>query len=144
MPAIEITVTGNLARDPDLRYTSQGAPVASFTVASTERYQQDGEWKDGTTSWVRCNAWRDLAEHVCESLSKGDRVVVHGTLRQRDYQTKEGEKRTVWEVSADDVGPSLKYAQAKVQRVTRDRVPPPEDPWADSAPAADSDDPPPF
>lgn len=152
MPTIDITVTGNLARDPDLRYTTSGAPVATFTVASTERYQQDGEWKDGTTSWVRCSAWRELAEHVAESLSKGDRVIVHGTLRQRDYEVpaKDGDpggKRTSWEVTVTDVGPSLKYAQAKVKKTARDRVPPPEeDPWAGSAPPAGpggySDEPP--
>jgi single-strand DNA-binding protein len=154
MPTIEITVTGNLARDPDLRYTPQGAPVASFTVASTERYQQDGEWKDGTTSWVRCNAWRELAEHIVETFNKGDRVIVHGTLRQRDYEVPAkdddlGGKRTSWEVNVTDAGPSLKYATCKVKKTVRDRVPPPEDPWENATPSQPaaggySDDPPPF
>ena len=153
MPAIEITITGNLAHDPDLRYTPAGAPVASFTVASTERYQENGEWKDGATSWVRCNAWRELAEHVVETFNKGDRVIVHGTLRQRDYEVpaKDGDpggKRTSWEVNVTDAGPSLKYATAKVKKASRDRVPPPEDPWESSAaqPAASGgfSDKPPF
>ena len=142
MPAIDITVTGNLARDPDLRYTPAGAPVATFTVASTERFQENGEWKDGATSWVRCNAWRELAEHIVETFSKGDRVIVHGTLRQRDYEVpakdgNPGGKRTSWEVNVTDAGPSLKYATAAVKKTARDHVPPPaEDPWASSAPAA--------
>lgn len=115
------------------------ALVASFTVASTERFQQDGEWRDGATSWVRCNAWRELAEHVVETFSRGDRVIVHGTLRQRDYEVpakdrKPAEKRTSWEANVTDAGPSLKYATAKVKKASRDQVPPPEDAWADSAP----------
>jgi single-strand DNA-binding protein len=155
MPAIEITVTGNLARDPDLKYTSSGAPVATFTIASTERYQENGEWKDGTTSWVRCNAWRDLAEHVAETFNKGDRVIVHGTLRQRDYEVpakdgNPGGKRTSWEVNVTDAGPSLKYATVKVQRATRSRPagtgasgqPAGPDPWASDGPGGYSDEPP--
>jgi single-strand DNA-binding protein len=89
-------------------------------------------------SFVRVNAWRDLAEHVAESLGKGDRVMVAGTLRQRDYETKEGEKRTVWEVQAAEVGAALRYATVKVSKIRRDHVPAPEDPWADQAPAPES------
>jgi single-strand DNA-binding protein len=145
MPSIDITVIGNLAGDPELRFTSAGTPVASFTVASNERYQQGGEWKDGPTSWVRCNAWRDLAEHVAESFGKGDRVVLTGTLRQRDYVTKESEKRTVWEVAVTDMGPSIKYATVKISKVHRDGAPVPDDPWADQAPTPEgptADEPP--
>lgn len=139
MSAIDITVTGNLTGDPELRFTATGVPVATFTVASNERFKdRAGEWQDGATSFVRCNAWRDLAEHVAESLAKGDRVMVAGTLRQRDYETKEGEKRTVWEVQAAEVGAALRYATVKISKIQRDHVPPPEDPWADQAPAPES------
>lgn len=137
MPQIEITVCGNLARDPDVKFTPNGVAVAQFTVASNERVRDGDGWKDGPTSWVRCVAWRDLAEHVADSLNKGDRVVVRGVLRQREYEApaKNGDpggKRSVWEVQADDVGPNLKYASAKIKKASRDQVPPPEDPWADS------------
>lgn len=146
MSAIDITVTGNLAGDPELRFTSSGAPVATFTVASNERYRDSGgEWKDGAASFVRCNAWRQLAEHVAESLRKGDRVIVSGILRQRGYETKEGEKRTVWEVTATEVGAALSYATVKVSKVRRDGVPVPDDPWAAApAPDAPAEDEPPF
>lgn len=142
MSAISITVTGNLTGDPELRFTPQGRPVAQFTVASNERYKDgQGQWVDGPTSFVRCNAWADLAEHVAESVAKGDRVMVSGTLRQRDYETKEGEKRTIWEVHAAEVGAALRYATVKISKVRRDSVPPPEDPWASSGPQ-DADVPP--
>jgi single-strand DNA-binding protein len=131
MAGIQVTITGNLTGDPELKYTPSGAPVATFTVASNERFRgADGQWQDGPTSFVRCNAWRDLAEHVAESLSKGDRAVVTGILRQRNYENREGEKRTVWEVAASEVGAALRYATVKVSRVRRDGVPVPEDPWA--------------
>lgn len=144
MSAINITVIGNLTADPDLRFTQQGRPVAQFTVASNERFRDggSGEWKDGPTSFVRCNAWADLAEHVAESLNKGDRVVVTGTLRQRDYETKEGEKRTVWEVAVAEVGASVRYATVRISKVRRDGAPIPEDPWANSGGPQDSDAPP--
>lgn len=130
MSAIQITVTGNLTGDPEVRFTSTGVPVASFTVASNERFKDKaGEWQDGPTSFVRCNVWRDQAEHVAESLAKGDRVMVSGTLRQRDYETKEGEKRTVWEVAVSEVGAALRYATVKVSKVARTHGPVPEDPW---------------
>ncbi len=144
MTAISITVTGNLTGDPELRFTAQGRPVAQFTVASNERFKDSktGEWQDGPTSFVRCNAWADLAEHVAESFNKGDRVVVTGTLRQRNYETKEGEKRTIWEVAVSDVGASVRYATAKIAKVRRDGAPIPEDPWASSGGPQDSDVPP--
>lgn len=130
MSASTITVTGNLTSDPELRYTPSGAPVASFSVAVNERYRdQSGEWKDGNTSFFRANCWRDLAEHVAESLSKGDRVIVHGVMKQRQYEAKDGTKRDAWEIQADSIGPDLRYATAKVSRVRRDQAPVPEDPW---------------
>jgi single-strand DNA-binding protein len=147
MTAINITVTGNLTGDPELRYTPTGAAVAQFTVASNERYRaNNGEWQDGPTSFVRCNAWRDLAEHTAESLSKGDRVVVTGTLRQRDYEAKDGSKRTVWELAVSEVGAALKYATVKISKARRDGAPIPEDPWANGPGPQDSDAPdePPF
>lgn len=150
MTAINITVTGNLTDDPQLRYTPTGVPAAQFTVASNERYRgDDGQWKDGATSFVRVNAWRELAEHAAESLGKGDRVVVTGILRQRDYEAKDGSKRTVWEVAAIEVASSLKYATVKISRARRDSVPVPEGPWATSDagpvdPASLPQDEPPF
>jgi single-strand DNA-binding protein len=135
MTAIDITVTGNLTGDPELRFTSAGVPVASFSVASNERYKDGaGQWQDGPTSFVKCNAWRDLAEHAAESLVRGDRVIVTGILRQRNYETKEGEKRIAWEVAVTEVGAALKYATVKISKVHRDQTPPPEDPWADAPP----------
>lgn len=145
MSAINLAVVGNLTADPELRYTAAGVPVATFTVASNERYKDGaGQWQDGPTSFVRVNAWRDLAEHVSESLSKGDRAVVTGTLRQRDYEAQDGTKRTVWEVAASEVGAALRYATAKVSKARRDQVPVPDDPWAgtDAAPAPVADEPP--
>ena len=133
-----LTVAGNLTADPDLRYTQTGIAVAAFTVAASRRtYDSDsGQWKDGETLFMRCSVWRELAEHAAECLTKGMRVVVTGRLRQREYETTEGEKRTVYEVDADDVGPSLRWATAKVAKAIRDRAPHPAgtpDPWA-SAP----------
>jgi single-strand DNA-binding protein len=113
-----ITVVGNLTGDPELRYTPSGAGVANFSVASTPRTldRASGEWKDGEPLVLRCSIWRDPAEHVAESLHKGDRVIVQGRLRQRSYETKEGERRTVYELEVDEIGPSLRFAQAKVTR----------------------------
>ncbi len=140
MPSGDTTITlaGNLTADPDLRYTPAGVAVAAFTVAASRRVYDPGagEWKDGDTLFLRCSVWRHLAEHTAESLTKGTRVVVTGRLRQRDYETPEGDKRTVYEVDADDVGPSLRFATAKVAKTTRDRAPHPagtDDRWA-SAP----------
>ena len=157
-----ITVVGNLTADPELRFTPSGAAVANFTVASTPRIydRQSGEWKDGEALFLRCNIWREAAENVAESLTRGSRVIVTGRLKQRSFETREGEKRTVVEVEVDEIGPSLRYATAKVNKASRgsgsggfgsaSRPPadkPADDPWG-SAPASGSfggsDDEPPF
>jgi single-strand DNA-binding protein len=116
-----ITVIGNLTGDPELRFTPSGAAVANFTVASTPRTfdRQSNEFKDGDTLFMRCSIWREAAENVAESLTKGTRVIVTGRLVQRSYETREGEKRTVVELQVDEVGPSLRYASAKVTRTQR-------------------------
>jgi single-strand DNA-binding protein len=151
-----ITVVGNLTADPELRFTPSGAAVASFTVASTPRTfdRQSNEWKDGDALFLRCSIWRQAAENVAESLTRGARVVVTGRLKQRSYETREGEKRTVVEMDVDEVGPSLRYATAKVNRTQRGSSSgggfggsggsggsggaPADDPWG-SAPAAGGD-----
>ncbi|MBS9533801.1 single-stranded DNA-binding protein [Mycobacterium sp. M1] len=161
-----ITVIGNLTADPDLRFTASGAAVANFTVASTPRVfdRQTNEWKDGDALFLRCNIWREAAENVAESLTRGSRVIVTGRLKQRSFETREGEKRTVVEVEVDEIGPSLRYATAKPNKISRGgggggfgggggsapaapSGPPAEDPWG-SAPATGSfggaDDEPPF
>ena len=117
----QITIAGNLVDDPELRFTPAGQPVAKFRIASTPRYldKTTNEWKDGDSLFLTCNVWRQAAENVAESLQRGMRVIVSGRLRQRSYETKEGEKRTVYEVEVDDVGPSLRNASAKVNRVAR-------------------------
>ena len=116
-----ITVIGNLTDDPELRFTPSGAAVAKFRVASTPRFMDkaSGEWKDGEPLFLACNVWRQMAENVAESLQRGSRVIVSGRLRQRSYETKEGEKRTVYELEVDEIGPSLRYATAKVQKMSR-------------------------
>jgi single-strand DNA-binding protein len=163
----QITLAGNLVDDPELRFTPAGQPVARFRVASTPRFRDNatGEWKDGDSLFLTCNVWRQAAENVAESLQRGMRVIVSGRLRQRSYETKEGEKRTVYEVEVDDVGPSLRNASAKVNRVARsggnggnpgapagpadrgqrDSGSPgraDSDPWAADGPGADSGEPP--
>jgi single-strand DNA-binding protein len=151
-----ITVIGNLTADPELRFTATGAAVANFTVASTPRTfdKNTGEWKDGDALFLRCSLWRQPAENVAESLTRGSRVIVTGRLTQRSYETKEGDKRTVVELAVDEIGPSLRYATAKVNRATRpdargsrQNAPAADDPWG-SAPAAatgaGSTDEPPF
>ena len=117
----QITIAGNLVDDPELRFTPAGQPVAKFRIASTPRYldKSTNEWKDGDSLFLTCNVWRQAAENVAESLTRGTRVIVSGRLRQRSYETKEGEKRTVYEVEVDDVGPSLRNASAKVNKVAR-------------------------
>jgi len=143
-----ITVVGNLTDDPELRFTPSGAAVANFTVASTPRNfdKQTNEWKDGDSLFLRCAVWRQAAENVAESLQRGNRVVVQGRLKQRSYETKEGEKRTVYEMDVEEVGPSLKYATAKVTKTQRGAggggfggggasSPAEHDPWASAAPA---------
>ncbi|MEP7160908.1 MAG: single-stranded DNA-binding protein [Dermatophilaceae bacterium] len=116
-----LTIIGNLTGDPELRFTPSGAAVANFTVASTPRMydRNSGEWKDGETLFMRCSIWRDAAENVAESLGRGTRVVVSGRLKSRSYETKEGEKRTVVELEVDEIGPSLRYASAKITKSQR-------------------------
>ena len=116
-----ITVIGNLTNDPELRFTPSGSAVANFTIASTPRTfdRQSNEWKDGETLFLRASVWREAAENVAESLTKGMRVIVSGRLKSRSYETKEGEKRTVIELEVDEIGPSLRYANAKVNRTQR-------------------------
>ena len=116
-----ITVIGNLTADPELRFTPSGAAVANFTVASTPRMfdRQTNEWKDGEALFLRCSIWREAAENVAESLTRGSRVIVSGRLKQRSFETREGEKRTVVELEVDEIGPSLKYATAKVNKASR-------------------------
>ncbi|NKS77974.1 single-stranded DNA-binding protein [Rhodococcus hoagii] len=150
-----ITIIGNLVEDPSLRFTPAGAAVANFTVASTPRTfdKQKNEWVDGEALFLRCNIWREAAENVAESLTRGSRVIVSGRLKQRSFETREGEKRTVVELEVDEIGPSLRYATASVNKANRgggSRKPaskPVDDPWG-SAPQQDgftsSDDSPPF
>ena len=159
-----ITVVGNLTADPELRYTQNGLAVANFTIASTPRTfdRQANEWKDGEALFLRASVWREFAEHVAGSLTKGSRVIAQGRLKQRSFETREGEKRTVVEVEVDEIGPSLRYATAKVNKASRGggggggfgggssqprSAEPKDDPWG-SAPAAGSysgaDEEPPF
>jgi len=158
-----MTVIGNLTADPELRFTASGAAVANFTVASTPRTfdRASGEWKDGEALFLRCNIWRQPAENVAESLVRGSRVIVSGRLKQRSFETKEGEKRTVIELEVDEIGPSLRYATAKVNRAQRSdssggsggyggggsgsggsggrpSAPPADDPWGSAPPAGSS------
>jgi single-strand DNA-binding protein len=143
-----ITIIGNLVDDPELRFTPSGAAVAKFRIASTPRVMDraTNEWKDGDSLFLSCNVWRQAAENVAESLTKGMRVIVSGRLRQRSYETKEGEKRTVYEIEIDEVGPSLRSATAKVTRANRGSGGggggygggAAEDPWATATPAAGS------
>ncbi|MBM3723381.1 MAG: single-stranded DNA-binding protein [Actinobacteria bacterium] len=144
---INITVVGNLTNDPELRFTSNGAAVASFTVASNSRYMDrtTNEWKDADPVFMRCNVWRQYAENVAESLTKGTRVIVTGRLKQRSYETREGEKRNVMELEVEDVGPALRNATAKVSKIGRTgdstggtaaapaTSTPADDPWATPA-----------
>ena len=153
---ITVTVIGNLTNDPELRFTPSGAAVASFTVASSSRVldKTTNEWKDGDTVFMRCSVWRQYAENVAESLTKGTRVIVSGRLKQRSYETREGEKRQVMELEVEDVGPALRYATAKVTRTQSQgggfgggngggggASAPADDPWA-SSPGAGFDEPP--
>ncbi|GAB3133724.1 single-stranded DNA-binding protein [Microbispora hainanensis] len=142
----QITIVGNLVDDPELRFTPTGQAVARFRIASTPRFldRQTNEWKDGEGLFLTCNVWRQAAENVAESLQRGMRVIVQGRLRQRSYETKEGEKRTVYEVEVDEVGPSLRNATAKVNKTSRQGGGggggggfggPANDPWATAAPA---------
>jgi single-strand DNA-binding protein len=113
------TIVGNLVDDPGVRFTQNGIAVTNLRVAVTQRVQQDGQWRDGDTSFFKVNVWRDQAENLADSLGKGDRVVVTGRLRQRNWETPEGDKRSVTELEADEVGASLKWATAKVERASQ-------------------------
>jgi single-strand DNA-binding protein len=138
-----MTIVGNLTADPELRFTSSGAAVANFTVASTPRMfdKQSGEWRDGEALFLRCNVWRQAAENVAESLTRGARVVVQGRLKQRSFETKEGEKRTVVELDVDEIGPSLRYATAKVNKIARSAgSAPADDPWGSAPPSSSGSD----
>jgi single-strand DNA-binding protein len=154
-----ITVVGNLTSDPELRYTQGGLAVANFTIASTPRNfdRASNDWKDGEALFIRASVWREFAEHVAGSLTKGSRVIATGRLKQRSYETKEGEKRTSIELEVDEIGPSLRYATAQVTRAASSRDgggsvgggngggrPPQaqaaEEPWAASAPATGGSD----
>lgn len=152
-----ITVIGNLTADPELRFTPAGAAVANFTIASTPRTfnRTTNEWEDGDALFLRCNIWREAAENVAETLTRGARVIAQGRLKQRSYETKEGEKRTVVELEVDEIGPSLRYARAQVSKVgrsggastSRSSSSGSSDPWGSSAPAGGfggQDDEPPF
>jgi single-strand DNA-binding protein len=141
-----ITVVGNLTSDPELRYTQNGLAVANFTIASTPRSfdRASNDWKDGEALFLRASVWREFAEHVAGSLTKGSRVIATGRLRQRSYETKEGEKRTSFELEIDEIGPSLRYATAQVTRTSSSREggsggggrpQVADEPWAASAPA---------
>jgi single-strand DNA-binding protein len=142
-----ITLVGNLVDDPELRFTPSGQAVAKFRIASTPRYldKATNEWKDGESLFLSCNVWRQAAENVAESLTRGMRVIVQGRLKQRSYETKEGEKRTVFEVEVDEVGPSLRNASAKVTKAARGSGggggggfgggSPADDPWSSAAPS---------
>ncbi|MEU4576002.1 single-stranded DNA-binding protein [Nonomuraea sp. NPDC023979] len=137
-----ITLIGNLVDDPELRFTPTGQAVTRFRIASTPRFmdRQTNEWKDGETLFLTCNVWRQAAENAAESLQRGMRVIVQGRLKQRSYNNAEGEKRTVYEVEVDEVGPSLRNATAQVTRIRSSRPvnTPPQEPWADdSAPVND-------
>ena len=115
----QTTIAGNLVDTPELRFTNNGTPVTNLRVAVTQRIQQDGEWRDGDTSFFKVNVWRGQAEHLADSLTKGDRVMVTGRLRQRSWETPEGEKRSVAEIEADEVGASLKWATTKIERASQ-------------------------
>lgn len=140
-----VTIIGNLTADPDLRFTQSGAAVTNFTVASTPRTfdKQSGEWKDGDALFMRCNLWRQPAENVAESLTRGTRVIVSGRLRQRSFETRDGDKRTVVELEVDEIGPSLRYATVQVRKAQRQGdsgagysggSKPADDPWGSAPP----------
>lgn len=151
---IPINATGNLTADPEVRFTASGAAVASFTVACTPRRKTDEGWEDGEATFLRCSVWRQQAENVAESLKRGDLVMVQGLLKQRQYETREGQKRTIMEVTVDNVGPSLKWRTATPDRVQREqggqrqaKQAPSEDPWATPGPPSSGggfNDEPPF
>lgn len=142
-----ITIIGNLTNDPELRFTGNGTPVAGFTIASSTRTynKQVEQWQDGEALFMRCSAWREVAEHICESLTRGTRVIATGRLKMRTFETSDGESRTVIELTVDEIGPSLRFATAKPQKATSNGYTGHEgglnDPWATAVPAGDT---PPF
>ena len=152
MSTPHLTVVGNLTADPELRFTSSGHAVVNFTIAASDRVldKDTNEWKDGDTVFMRCSVWRQYAENVAESLQKGMRVIATGRLKQRSYETREGEKRTAYELEVDDVGPALRYASAKVTRNSRDNASGgfsgnaalADDPWASQSTQPSIDEPP--
>ena len=135
-----ITITGNLTNDPELKFTPKGDAVASFTVAVSKRVKEGDKWVDGPSSFYRCSIWRQYAENIAETLTKGTRVIVTGEMRQREYEDKQGEKRQVWELHADEVGVALRYATATVRKAERVAVartqtaPAADDPWQSETP----------
>jgi single-strand DNA-binding protein len=131
--SVQVSFVGNLSKDVDLSFTN-GVARAAFTVVVNKRVKDGDTWKDGPPSFFHCTAWRQLAENLVESVGKGQRVMVIGQMAQREYQTKEGEKRSVWDVTVDEVGPSLRYAQASVRKVERAQQAPETDLWATDAP----------
>jgi single-strand DNA-binding protein len=153
MNETQLTITGNLVDDPELRFTPSGQPVAKFRIASTPRFydKASGEWRDGDSLFLTVNVWRQAAENVAESLTRGSRAIVTGRLRQRSYETNQGEKRTVYEIEADEVGASLRNASAKITRATRASTggtgngaggQGEADPWTDKASGRYTDEPP--
>jgi len=131
----QVTIIGNLTADPELRFTASGAAVAGFTIAHTARVKKDGEWVDGEAVYLRCTLWREAAENLCDSLAKGSRVIATGKLKQRSYEASGGEKRTVVELEVEEIGPSLRWAVAKPQKMARAGTKSPrtdvkdDDPW---------------
>jgi single-strand DNA-binding protein len=142
-----VTIVGNLTADPELRFTPSGAAVANFTIASTPRVKDGDAWKDGQPLFLNCSVWREAAENATESLKRGSRVIASGRLKQRSYETRDGEKRTVVELDVEEIGPSLRYARASIEKTSsKPQKPAPaaaDDPWG-SAPAVGDDGLPPF
>jgi single-strand DNA-binding protein len=130
----QVTVVGNIGADPEMRYTPTGNAVISFSVAMAHRKfdKETGKWADAGTTWYRVIAWRDLAEHCAETLQRGNRVIVVGSLAARPWEDRDGNKRETWEITADAIGPDLTYATAVIKRTTRETAPLPDDPWADN------------
>lgn len=147
-----VTIVGNLAGDPELKFNPSGKAVVNFTLVQTNRVKKGDTWEDGDPTWFRCNAWEGLAENIAESLTKGTRVIVQGALSTRNYETKEGEKRSSLELRVDSIGPDLRWATAQVARVAsggskpaaRAAAPKSDDPWAQDGAGVSQDDAPPF
>jgi single-strand DNA-binding protein len=137
MPQNSVTIAGNLTADPEMRFTPGGAPVAKFTLAYTDRYRDEsGIWREGNVSYFDVYAWNDLGEHVAETFQRGNRAIVTGSLQMRTWETKEGEKRRTWDIRADDVGASVRFATARISKASRSKPDRPDDgdPWASASP----------